>query len=158
MSVKLSLKSLKSAIVDSGPFTYEELVEHLDAGKIVYSNELALKGMLQEAVDRKLFALTDGKYVAKPKMSTGGAAPTKMFFIDRPAEPAKAKLVEKPYDAEKAAADELIATTPLGAIKAAKAFFYRTVYWPGLEIYRKLEDEHAPQTETEEAEEAEATA
>lgn len=158
MSVKLSLKSLKAIVVEKGPLNYEQLVEHLDANKVVYSNEMVLKGILQESIDKGNFVLVDGNYAAKPRQSTGGAAPTRMFWVDKPTEPEKAKIIEKPYDAEKAAANELIATTPLGAIKAAKAYFYRTVYWDGLEIYRQLEEAHSPKSDAEAAPETEQAA
>ena len=154
MSVKLSLKSLKAIVVEKGPLNYEQLVEHLDAQHVVYSNEMVLKGILQESIDKGNFILVDGNYTPKPRQSTGGAAPTHMFYIDKPETPEKAKMVSKPYDAEKVEADPLIATTPLGAIKAAKARFYQAVYWPGLEIYRQLEAAHSAKAAPEQSEAA----
>jgi hypothetical protein len=144
MSAKLSLKLLKTIVTSAEKgLTFEGVVETLDEQKVAY-NENMLKGMLEEAIKKGLFVEVDNSYVAKPKQSTGGAPPTRMFWMDKPLKPAEAKIVEKPYDKERVESDPLVSTTKLGAIKAAKAHFYNTVYWPALQEFRKLEEANSP--------------
>jgi hypothetical protein len=156
MAQKLSLKLLKS-IVAEGKIGYEGIVERLDKDQTSY-NELMLKGMLQESLDKGNFQLVDGTYQPKPRASTGGLPPTHMFYLDKPLKPAEAKLVSKPYDEERVKSDPLVGTTPLSAIKAAKAHFYNTVYWPALAIFRQMEEEHSPSRASSDAEAASDTA
>ncbi len=142
MGRKLSNKLLRE-IVSAGPVTFDGIVEALDAQQAAY-NEPLLKGFIEDATTKGWLQL-DGKEYSIKRKAGGSSTPTTLYRIDKPLTPEKAKIVEKPYD--KVLEDDKEAgwaRTPLAAIRKAKATFYQTVYWPGLEIYRDMEGEHAP--------------
>jgi hypothetical protein len=151
MSQKLSLKLLRQIVsgAESGSITYEAIVEQLDKHQTAY-NELMLQGMIQESLDKGAFvrsageAIIDGTFGPKPRQSTGGGTPTRMYKLKNPLKPENGEFTEKAYDKEAVESDPVWATTKLAAVKAAKSHFYQTVYWPALEQYRKLEEELSP--------------
>lgn len=146
---KLSLKLIKSIVVsaEGGSITYDGIVETLDEQQASY-NEKLLQGVIEQSLEKGNFIQTDGKSIVKgtfgpkPRASTGGGTPTTMYQLENPLEPsAKSKFVEKPYDKDAVEAEgSTWASTPLGAVKAAKKLFYNTVYFPQLQEYRLLEE------------------
>lgn len=160
-AAKLSHKLLKSIVVNAGAnVSYQNIVEELDKNQVSY-NEPMLQGFITEALEKKNFIVANDaenvvemEFKAKPRQSTGGGTPTRMFKLKNELKPDADKMdfVEKPYDREEVEADgSLWATTQLAAVKAAKGHFYRTVYWPALEQYRMMEEAVNPKAESEEA-------
>lgn len=155
MAQKLSLKLLKTIVVQSGGITYEALIEKLEKDGVTY-NEPMVQGVILESLEKGNFIVTDGgkdkivkaTFGPKPRQSTGGGTPTHMYCLKGPLKPDVEKMAfqEKPYDKDFLESDEgaLWATTRLGAVKKAKSHFYNTVYWPGLEQYRLMEESLAP--------------
>lgn len=148
MSQKLSLKLLKTIITGAkGPLTYDQIVEKLDKDQVSY-NELSLQGFIQDSLDKGNFVQTEGDQIVggvfgpKPRQSTGGGTPTRMYALKNPLKPdaEKADFQDKPYDKETVDNEPLWCTTQLAAVKAAKSHFYNTVYWPALEQFRQMED------------------
>jgi hypothetical protein len=151
---KLSLKLLKTIVNSAkGEITYNDIVEELDRVQAAY-NEPMLQGVLLQSLSKGHFEqknkskdMTKGVFGPKPRQSTGGGTPTTMFTLSDPLNPgAKSKFEEQPYDKETVdAKGSLWGTTKLAAVKAAKAHFYNTEYWPRLEQYRLLEEANGAQ-------------
>lgn len=142
MSKKLSQKMLREIVAANADIDFDGIVEILDKNQASY-NEHMLRGHIEDAT-AKGWLVKDGNTFAIKKRTSGGGAPTTLYRVDKPLTPEKAKIVSKPYSKELEEDDSADwARTELAAVRKAKARFYREVYWPGLEIYRELEEEHS---------------
>ena len=151
MGKKLSQKYLREVVTGLGEADYDAIVEKLDADQAIY-NEHMLRGHIEDATTKGWLVKDGNTFSIKKRSSSGGGAPTTLYRVDKPLQPEKAKIVSKPYSKELEEDEEALwGRTELAAIRKAKTHFYRTVYWPGNEIYRNMEDEHSPDEQEEAA-------
>lgn len=144
MSKPLSQKSIREIVQEAGTVSKKQLVDGLGKADISFNSAL-LDGYLEQALEKWLTQDEKGKYSIRKRAGGGGVgAPTKLYKLDDPMNPEGAKLVEQDYDQKVEESDDMVRRTPLAAIKAAKAHWYNTEYWPKLEAYRELEKANAP--------------
>lgn len=152
MSKPLSQKSIREIVQEAGTVSKKQLVDGLGKAEISF-NAALLDGYLEQALEKWLTQDDKGKYSIRKRASSGGGAPTKLYHLDDPMNPVGAKLVEQDYDQKVEESQDLVRRTPLAAIKAAKAHWYNSEYWPKLEAYRELEKANAPAPKETDAEE-----
>lgn len=148
MSKKISLKMLREIVASAGTITYHNIVETLDEAQASY-NEHSLKGVIADATE-KGWLVEDGENYSIRKRSGGGSAPTALFQVAKATDPAKAKMVEKPYSKELEETGEW-SRTPLAASRRAKTEYYNTVTVPAMDFYREMIASYAAPVEESEA-------
>lgn len=144
MARPLSQKAIREIVQEAGTVNRKALAKGLTDAEVSF-NDALLDGYLEQALEKWLAMDEKGVYSIRKRVSSGGGgAPTKLYKVDDAMNPQGAKLTEQEYDQKAEEKDDLLKRTPLAAIKAAKAFWYNTEYWPKLEAYRLMEVANAP--------------